>query len=257
MSPKKQTPLIKEFSKGIIRENPILRLILGTCPTLALTTSVENGVGMGIAATFVLLGSNLVIAALRKVIPDKVRIPAFITIIAGFVTIVQMLMQTYLPDLNKALGIYIPLITVNCIILARAEMFASKNTVLRSILDALGMGVGYTLAMFIMSSIREIIGNGTFLGNAVPVISASPMLILILPPGGFFIFGILVASAQRISEFIEKRSGGQDRDFCSTAMPDSPACHLCGGCSFGAGGLNKEINMGLGTQKTAERSDVK
>jgi len=256
MSPKKQVPLIKEFSKGIIRENPILRLILGTCPTLALTTSVENGVGMGIAATFVLLGSNLVIAALRKVIPDKVRIPAFITVIAGFVTIVQLLMQTYLPDLNKALGIYIPLITVNCIILARAEMFASKNTVFRSILDALGMGVGYTLAMFIMSSIREIIGNGTFLGMAVPVLSNSPMMILILPPGGFFIFGILVASAQKISETIDKRSGGQDRDFCATAMPDSPACHLCGGCNFGAGGLNKEINMGLNNGKTAGRSDA-
>jgi electron transport complex protein RnfE len=257
MSPKMPTPLVKEFTKGIIRENPILRLILGTCPTLALTTSVRNGVGMGIAATFVLLGSNLVIAALRKVIPDKVRIPAFITIIAGFVTIVQMLMQTYLPDLNAALGIYIPLITVNCIILARAEMFASKNSVFRSILDALGMGVGYTAAMFIMSSIREIIGNGTFLGMALPMISKSPMLILILPPGGFFIFGILVAVAQWLSETIEKRSGGQDRDFCSTAEPGTPACQLCGGCNLGVGGLNREINAGFKSQPAAGRSDEK
>ncbi len=243
MSPKKQVPLVKEFTKGLIRENPLLRLILGTCPALAVTTSVENGIGMGLAATFVLIGSNLVISSLRKVIPDKVRIPAFITVIAGFVTIVQLLMQTYLPDLNAALGIFIPLITVNCIILARAEMFASKNGIGRSLLDALGMGAGFTGALVLMSTIREVLGNGTFLGYAVPVLSENPMLILIMPPGGFLVFGLLVAASMKLSDYFEKKSGGQDRDFCSTAEPGTPACQLCGGCSLG--GLNREINAGL------------
>ncbi|NLM78105.1 MAG: electron transport complex subunit RsxE, partial [Ruminococcaceae bacterium] len=144
MARKKSISLGKEFSKGLLTENPVLRLILGTCPTLAVTTTMENGLGMGIAATFVLLGSNLVISLLRNIIPEKVRIPAFITVIAGFVTIVQLLMQTFLPALNESLGIFIPLITVNCIILARAEMFASKHAVLPSLADGLGMGAGYT-----------------------------------------------------------------------------------------------------------------
>jgi len=253
MAPKKSIPLMKEFSKGLIRENPILRLMLGTCPTLAVTTSVENGIGMGLAATFVLIGSNLVISSLRKVIPDKVRIPAFITVIAGFVTIVQLLMQTYLPDLNAALGIFIPLITVNCIILARAEMFASKNNIVRSLLDAIGMGLGFTGALVVMSGIREILGNGTFLGYALPAISNSPMLILIMPPGGFLVFGMLVAATQKISERIEKKSGGQDSDFCSTAEPGSTACQLCGGCALSS--LTRETNAGNNKPAKTERGE--
>jgi electron transport complex protein RnfE len=236
MAPKKVT-LLQEFNKGLIKENPVLRLILGTCPTLAVTTSAENGIGMGLAATFVLVGSNLIIALLRKVIPDKVRIPAFITIIAGFVTIVQMLMQAYLPDLNAALGIFIPLITVNCIILARAEMFASKNAVLPSIMDGLGMGIGFTAALTLMGSIREIIGNGTIFGIGIPVLQAGgwiePTLILILPPGGFFVFGLLIAVANRLSEKLDAKNEDQTTDICAGATNDQTACLLCGACSLG------------------------
>ncbi len=235
MSPRKKVPLTKEFTKGFVLENPLLRLILGTCPSLAISTSVKNGIGMGLAAMFVLVGSNVVISSLRKIIPDKVRIPAFITVIAGFVTIVQLLMQAYVPALNAALGIYIPLITVNCIILARAEMFASKNAVLPSLIDGLGMGVGYTAALFCMGSIREIIGNGTFFDISLPVLQAGgqfePMLILILPPGGFFVFGILVALAQKLASRMNKND--QDAgEICAGAINEETACLLCGRCSL-------------------------
>ena len=196
------------FSKGLIKENPVLRLVLGTCPTLAITTAAFNGLGMGIAATLVLVGSNCVISLLRNVIPDKVRIPAFITIIAAFVSIVQMLVKAFLPAIDAALGIYLPLIVVNCIILARAEMFASKNKVLPSVLDGLGMGAGFTATLILMGAIRELIGSGTIgagifnggEGVAVPFISAHPMIVLILPPGGFFVFGILVALSNKLAE---------------------------------------------------------
>ena len=160
-------PLFKEFTKGILAENPVLRLVLGTCPTLAVTTAASNAIGMGVAATMVLVCSNAVISVTRKIIPDKVRIPAFITIIAGFVTIVQMLVKAFAPDLDKSLGIYLPLIVVNCIILGRAEMFASKNKVLPSILDGLGMGVGFTATLLLMGSIRELLGAGTLFGVTV------------------------------------------------------------------------------------------
>ena len=190
----------KEFSKGIIAENPVLRLVLGTCPTLATTTSVESAIGMGLAASIVLVCSNIAISALRKVIPDKVRIPAYIVIIASFVTIVQMAVKAFLPALDEQLGVYLPLIVVNCIILGRAEAFASKNPVLASALDGLGMGVGFTAALFVMGAIREILGAGTFLGMSVPFLSENPMLIFILPPGGFFVYGILMAVVNRIAE---------------------------------------------------------
>ncbi len=239
MAPKKRS-LTNEFSKGLVRENPVLRLILGTCPTLAVTTSTKNGLGMGLAATFVLVGSNLIISLLRKSIPDKVRIPAFITVIAGFVSIVQMLMQAYLPDLNKSLGIFIPLITVNCIILARAEMFASKNAVLPSVVDGLGMGVGFTAALFLMGSIREILGNGTFLDLPLPALQTGgwiePMIIMILPPGGFFVFGILIALANKLSEQLDKKGHGiKDplAEECVGAINEASACALCGACSIG------------------------
>ncbi|MEG1887360.1 MAG: electron transport complex subunit E, partial [Oscillospiraceae bacterium] len=170
------------------------------CPTLAVTTAAMNGIGMGIAATLVLIGSNAAISLLRNVIPDKIRIPAYITIIAGFVSVIQMLIKAFLPDIDKALGIYLPLIVVNCIILARAEMFAGKNKVLPSVLDAVGMGAGFTAALVLMGAIRELLGAGTIFGMTVTANFIDPMLVMILPPGGFFVFGILVALANRLAE---------------------------------------------------------
>lgn len=200
----KQKSYLREFHKGIIVENPVFRLMLGTCPTLAVTTAAFNGLGMGAAATLVLIGSNVVISLLRNVIPDKVRIAAYITIIAGFVSIIQLFVKAYVPDIDKSLGIFLPLIVVNCVILGRAEMYASKNSVGLSALDGLGMGIGFTLALVVMASIREIIGAGTLtlLPNLVLPITINawaPMIIFILPPGGFFVYGILVAIVNKIT----------------------------------------------------------
>lgn len=191
------------FTNGIIKENPVLRLVLGTCPTLAVTTAAINGIGMGVAATIVLVCSNLVISLLRNFIPDKIRIPAFITIIAGFVSVVQMLVKAFTPALDEALGVFLPLIVVNCIILARAEMFASKNSVLPSVLDGLGMGIGFTATLTLMGMIRELLGAGTLFGITVTAEVIDPMIIFLLPPGGFFVFGVLVA----VSNAIAKRQG--------------------------------------------------
>ncbi|MBQ4128176.1 MAG: electron transport complex subunit E [Ruminococcus sp.] len=188
--------LFQEFTKGIVKENPVLCLMLGTCPTLAVTTSATNAIGMGVAATAVLVCSNAVISLLRKVIPDKVRIPAYITIIAGFVTIVQMLVKAFAPAINDSLGIFLPLIVVNCIILGRAEMYASKNPVVPSILDGLGMGIGFTAALLCMGIIREVFGSGTLFGFEVLPIQ---ILIFILPPGGFFVYGLLIALANKLN----------------------------------------------------------
>ena len=190
---------ISTLTNGILKENPTLVLVLGTCPTLALTTQASNAIGMGIAATLVLLCSNMAISALRKVIPDNVRIPCYIVLIAGFVTVVQMLVEAYAYPLYKSLGIYLPLIVVNCIILGRAEMFASKNPVLPSIVDGLGMGVGFTAALLAMGIIRELLGAGTVFG--IPLLSnfMDPIIIFLLPPGGFFVFGILIAIAGKLS----------------------------------------------------------
>ena len=197
---KQQKSLGQIFTAGIIKENPVLRLVLGTCPTLAVTTMAMNGLGMGAAATVVLVGSNLVISLLRKVIPDKIHIPAYITIIAGFVTLIQMFVKAYAPALDASLGIYLPLIVVNCIILGRSESFASKNGPLASVLDGLGMGIGFTITLILMGGIRELIGNGTIFGLVVNSGSViPPMLIFILPPGGFFVFGMLVALANKIA----------------------------------------------------------
>ena len=191
------------FTNGLIKENPVLRLVLGTCPTLAVTTAAINGIGMGLAATMVLICSNIVISLLRNIIPDKVRIPAYITIIAGFVSVVQMLVKAFLPDIDKALGIYLPLIVVNCIILARAEMFASKNSVLPSVLDGLGMGIGFTAVLTLMGAIRELLGAGTLFSLPVTAKFISPMIVFLLPPGGFFVFGMLVA----LSNALAKKAG--------------------------------------------------
>ncbi len=202
---KKSGNLFPVFSKGLIKENPVLRLVLGTCPTLAVTTSAINGIGMGLAATFVLVCSGAAVSLLRRIIPDKVRIPAFITIIAGFVTIVQMLMKAYLPAIDKALGIFLPLIVVNCIILARAEMFASKNPVLPSILDGLGMGLGFTATLTVMGAIRELLGAGCLFGLPITAKFIDPMLVMILPPGGFFVFGVLVAASNALAKHAGKK----------------------------------------------------
>lgn len=184
--------LLKTFKNGIIDENPTFRLVLGTCPTLAITTSAINGIGMGLSTTAVLIGSNVVISLLRKFIPAKVRMPAFVTVIAGFVTIVQLLLKAYVPALDKSLGIFIPLIVVNCIIMARAESFASKQPVLDSAVDGLGMGIGFTIAITLIGSIREVLGNGSIFGMPLFGAEASPALAIILPPGGFLIFGLAI-----------------------------------------------------------------
>lgn len=189
---------LKYFTNGFLKENPTFVLVLGTCPTLAVTTAGVNGIGMGAATTFVLLFSNLFIALLKNVIPDKVRIAAFILVIATFVTIVDLTMKAYFPDIYKTLGIFIPLIVVNCIILGRAEAFAQKNSIVNAILDGLGMGIGFTLAITIMGCIREILGNGSIFD--IPIMGQNPktMLLFILPPGAFITYGYLIAVVNRI-----------------------------------------------------------
>lgn len=180
------------FVNGILAENPTFRLVLGTCPTIAVTTSAINGVGMGLAATFVLIGSNVVISMLRNFIPAKVRIPAFVVVICTFVTMIELFMHAFLPSLYNALGIFLPLIVVNCIILARAEAYASKNPVMASAVDGLGMGMGFTLAMLLMGSVRELLGNGSVFGFNLLGTSFEPALLFILAPGGFLIYGLLL-----------------------------------------------------------------
>lgn len=192
------------FLNGVITENPTFRLVLGTCPTLAVTTSAINGIGMGAAATFVLIGSNVVVSLLRKFIPNNVRIPAFIVIICTFVTMVQLFMQAYLPSLYESLGIFIPLIVVNCIILARAEAFASKNPVLASAVDGLGMGVGFTLALTLIGMIRELIGSGTLFGFRIMGAGYEPMLLFVLASGGFLTFGILLGVINAITNYLKR-----------------------------------------------------
>ena len=204
MSEKKQN-VGKVFLNGVITENPTFRLVLGTCPTLAVTTSAINGLGMGAAATFVLLGSNIVISALRKVIPDKVRIPSFIVVICTFVTMVQLLMKAFLPALDESLGIFLPLIVVNCIILGRAEAFASKNPVVASAVDGIGMGLGFTLALTLIGCIRELAGNGSVFGINLLGTSFQPMLLMILPAGGFLVFGLLLGI---INSLTNRKKGG-------------------------------------------------
>jgi len=194
------------FINGIFNENPTFRLVLGTCPTLAVTTSAMNGIGMGAAATFVLIGSNVVISLIRSFIPNKVRIPAFIVVICTFVTMVQMLMQAYLPALYDSLGIFIPLIVVNCIILARAEAFAAKNNVIRSAVDGLGMGLGFTLSITLIGIIRELFGTGMLFGNQLLGSGYEPMLLLVLAPGGFIVYGLMLGIINAIGERRKKNN---------------------------------------------------
>ena len=197
------------LTKGLIKENPVLVLLLGMCPSLATTTSVITGLGMGLSAMVVLICSNAVISSLRKVIPGKVRIAAYIVIIATFVTIVEMLLKAYLPDLAESLGVFIPLIVVNCIILARAEAFASKNTVWQSVLDGIGMGLGFTIALVIIASVREILGAGTWCGFAITpqAYQNNPALMFILPSGGFLTLGLVLGAMNLIKNRGGKKNG--------------------------------------------------
>ena len=206
------------LTNGIIKENPVLVLVLGTCPTLATTTSAINGLGMGVAATAVLVFSNLIISLLKSVIPDKVRIPSYIVVIAGLVTVVHILFQAYAIDLYNALGVFLPLIVVNCIILGRAEMFASKNSPIDSVLDGLGMGMGFTLTLFMMGAIRELLGSGSIFGVSV---LSTPITIFGVAPGGFIVFGCLVALVNKITsgKAIKKKE---------FSCADCPVASVCG-----------------------------
>lgn len=201
----KKNSLAKVFFNGILNENPAFRLLLGMCPTLAISTAASSGVGMGLATTFVLVFSNMVISMLRKVIPDKVRIPSFVVVIATFVTIIDLIIKAFLPALSSTLGIYIPLIVVNCIIFARAESFAFKNPVLPSIVDGLGMGLGFTCALTLLASVREIIGSGKWFGMAVMPASYKPMSIIIAPTGGFLTLGVMILIVNALVNYIGKR----------------------------------------------------
>ena len=212
---------LQNFLKGFIKENPVFVLVLGTCPTLAISTSVTAAFGMGIAATAVLILSNMAISALRNVIPDRVRIPCYITLIAGFVTVVELVMEAYTYSLYQSLGVYLSLIVVNCIILGRAEMYANKHGVIDSAIDGAGMGLGFTLAICAMAVIREVLGAGTFCGLPIPWLSENPIGILTMAPGGFFVFGCMIALINKLSKgkAIKKKEFG---------------CEGCPGCNGGA-----------------------
>ncbi len=204
---KQRTKPLAVLNNGIFNENPTFRLLLGMCPTLAITTAAINGIGMGLAATFVLVGSNVFVSLLRNFIPSKVRIPAFVLIIAAFVTIVQLVLKAFVPALDKALGLYIPLIVVNCIIIARAEAFAYKNSVGASFLDGVGIGIGFTVALIIMAAIREVLGNGTIFGASLFGDNFSPMLGMVSPSGGFITLGLLIGLINKIVSNRQKKKG--------------------------------------------------
>ena len=215
---------ISVLLKGLLRENPVFVLILGTCPTLATTTTVIGAIGMGLATMAVLICSNIVISLLRKFIPDTVRIPCYIVVIAGFVTVVQMLIHAFLPDMYELLGVYLALITVNCIILGRAEMFASKNNVLRSALDGIGMGIGFTIALVAIAAIREVLGAGTFAGIEIPFVIDHTIEFLAKAPGGLFVYGIMIALVNKIT----KGKAIKKKEFSCAGCPSAGVCN--GGC---------------------------
>jgi Na+-translocating ferredoxin:NAD+ oxidoreductase subunit E len=228
---------IDTLTRGIIKENPIFRLVLGMCPTLAVTTSLENSLGMGVAATFVLICSNAVIALLRKLIPAKVRIPCYIVVIATFVTIVDLVMNAYAPALHASLGLFIPLIVVNCIILGRAEAFASKNPVLLSIADGVGMGLGFTLGLAVLGICREVLGAGSItlwtvaagpIGWQIPWYKDTAMVMLVLAPGGFIMLGSLLALMNHLQACAAQRRGQ------AIPLPVTLDCRHCTLCKWGA-----------------------
>ena len=219
MSKKSKLSII---TNGIIKENPVLVLLIGTCPTLATSSSASNGLGMGLSTTAVLIAANIVISLLRKVIPDKVRIPCYIVVIAGFVTVVQFLLEAYVPARYKSLGLFIPLIVVNCIILGRAEAFANKNTVVDSALDGIGMGLGFTLTLTVMGTIRELLGAGTWFGMTVFGSWFTPIGFFNLAPGGFFVFGLLIA----VLNVITKGKALKKKTFSCGTCPMYNSCNL-------------------------------
>lgn len=223
--------LLSNFSRGLFRENPTFRLVLGMCPTLATTTSLENAIGMGAATTFVLCGSNCVVSALRKIIPDKVRLPCYVIVIATFVTIVDLLMQAFAPALTEKLGIFIPLIVVNCIVFARAESFASKNTIANSLMDGLGMGLGFTCSLSLIASIRELVGTGALtvwgdLRFALPAWASPNIVLFVLPAGGFLTLGLLLALINHLQRRAAVRAGKEP------PIPLELDCRSCTGCQW-------------------------
>ncbi|MCL2057141.1 MAG: electron transport complex subunit E [Oscillospiraceae bacterium] len=215
---------LSTLTNGLVKENPVLVSLLGICPVLAVSTQAANAIGMGLATTFVLLGANIAVALLRNVIPDKVRIPCYIVLVAGFVTLAQMVTEAYAYPLYLSLGIFLPLITTNCIILFRAEIFAKKNTVADSAIDALGMGAGFTLAMLAMASIREILGSGTWFGIPLPVLADDNISIFTMAPGGFVIFGILIAIVNKVS----KGKAIKKKEFGCAGCPSAANCQKGG-----------------------------
>ena len=219
--------------KGILKENPVFVLILGTCPTLATTTNVAGALGMGLAALAVLFCSNILISLLRKVIPDSVRIPCYIVIIAGFVTIVEMVVHAYFPELYDMLGVYLALITVNCIILGRAEMFAGKNSVVKSALDGIGMGLGFTVALVLMATIREVLGNASFAGNPIAFLEPYKIEFLVKAPGGMLVYGLLIA----LVYVITRGKAPLKKSFSCAGCPNAGSCHTA--CTESA--ENKEV----------------
>ena len=221
--------------RGIIMDNPVLILILGTCPTLATSTSVISALSMGLAATAVLIGSNVVISALRKIIPEVVRIPCYIVIIATFVTLVQMLLQAFLPSIYNMLGVYLALIVVNCIILGRAEMFARKHTVIDSAIDGIGMGIGFLVALLLIAIIREVLGNGSFAGIEIAFMRNIKIPVLVQAPGGFLVYGIVIAIMNKITG---KRGGVKKKSFTCEGCPSA---HLCNQSSCSDGESNEAV----------------
>ena len=222
----KKNSCLSVLWKGILKENPVFVLILGTCPTLATTNNVAGAFGMGIAALAVLVCSNILISLLRKIIPDSVRIPCYIVVIAGFVTIVQMIVQAYFPALYDMLGVYLPLITVNCIILGRAEMFAGKNAVGKSALDGIGMGIGFTLALVAMATIREVLGNASFAGIAIPALEPYKIAFLVKAPGGMLVYGCLIA----LVYVITSGKAPLKKSFSCAGCPNAALCQT-GSCA--------------------------
>lgn len=224
-----KTNSISILTNGIIKENPVLVLLLGTCPALAVTTSAINGLGMGVSTMLVLVFSNIFIAMLKNIIPSRVRIPCYIVIIAGFVTAVGFVVQAYAPEINKALGIFLPLIVVNCIILGRAEMFASRNRIVASALDGIGMGIGFTLALLIIGAIRELIGGGMLFGFPITVSFIDPVGILLMPPGGFFVFGCMIALVNKI---MSSKKIMPKQDMGCAGCPSVSICNPSNSCSM-------------------------
>ena len=216
----KKNSCLSVLLNGILRENPVLVLILGTCPTLAVTTNVFGAFGMGIASLMVLICSNVLISLLRKVIPDNVRIPCYIVIIAGFVTVVQLLMQAFLPELYEMLGVYLALLVVNCIILGRAEMFASKNSVGKSALDGLGMGIGFTLALCAIATVREVLGAASFAGIAIPFLADYKIEFLVKAPGGMVVYGLMIALVGALTH----GKSPKKKTFSCAACPNAKLC---------------------------------